>query len=642
MWRPSDGDAPSATTASRVGIRTVSAQPLLLLLVVAPPAIAYAILRNGGWVYDDNLILVLARHEGFGLGWLNRVLFQHWDVGMNAVYSVMVHLFPLDYRWGLLALLAVLGASILVFERVLALVIGRSWVTVALTMWFGLSILWVRPLQWWASGVQALPTLLCDLVCLYAMLRFCADGRSRWIVLSSGALAVGLLFYEKPALMLVYLALVRVLLMSEALSAAKIASAFWRERCLWLAYAAVVGLWAVGYVASGAYGSASAGAVSIGGYLDYFRILWVDTLVPALAGFTVPHAGLSPLQVVAVVALQLAALGLLIVSVRRKRSAGRAWGFVALMVLLDGGLVANTRVAQFGVAIGGDLRYLLDFAWLLPLAFCAGSSRGGVLRPTVAIAPARLLTRPRLGLAPVVVSLLLAAYAVSAILTAVHLQAGWNSIEARHWEANVQRSFFRLKGKRIHPVVADQEVPFQIISYPFAPLNRLSWVLPLYLGKVQVDGALDGPLMTVDSQGVFHAATEGRSIGDGDTIDLLRAHSLTVGAATVTRTGGQVCVAAGSKPGWVERRLSADRRAPPGPYYLLLRYSSARTFALPLFADQGPGYRQAATNGIAVSSRSKATIGFLGAGLAHRLKLILPPRAALCMRKLDVVALRAG
>ncbi|MDQ6807700.1 MAG: hypothetical protein M3065_22740 [Actinomycetota bacterium] len=620
--------------------RAVPAQPFLIALVLGPLLIAYVIFRNGGWVYDDNLILVLARSEGFSLGWLNRPIFQHWDVGMNGVYSVMVHLFPLDYRWGLLALLLVLGAAIFVFERVLSLIAVPRWATLALTAWFGLSILWIRPLQWWADGVQAMPTLLCDLVCLYAMLRFCADGRGRWIATSSIALAVGLLFYEKPALMPVYLALVRALLMSERLSPARLALTFWRERRLWLTYCAIVAIWAFGYFASGAYSSSSAGHVSAASYLHYFRILWVQALVPALAGFTLPTDHLNLLQTAGAIAVQVGLLSLFVVSILRKRSAWRAWVFIALVVVLDGGLVAHSRVAQFGVGIGADLRYLMDFTWLIPLALCCAFSGDWLLRPVVSPRPRRVPLPRFRGCAAIAVPSLLVLYGVGSVATAAHLQTTWGSVQSRHWESNVERSFASLRGERARLVVADQAVPFQIISYPFAPLNRLSHLLPLYVGDVQVDGPLDGQLVSIDSAGVAHRAAVGQALDDGRALGLWRAHRLTATGAFSTPRSGQFCLATAASPAAVERRVSARAPLPPGPYYLLVRYTSARSFASPLYQDPGTGYPRASAAQVMLSTSSHASLSWLDSGLPRRLKLLLPARTRLCLRQVAIVTLR--
>jgi len=621
---------------------SLSVNRLAIGLTLAVLAIYYVVLRNGGWVYDDNLLLVYARKAGLTWHWLDQPIFQHWDVGMNAVYSVMLHLFPFDYRWGLLLMLSLLGASMLVFERVIGMVVGRGWVSLALAGWLGVSILWTRQLQWWAAGVQELPTLLCDLVCLYAFLRYEADPRNRWIVLSAGALAVGLLFYEKPAFMLVFLALVRVLFMSERLSPRRVAQDFWREQRLWLSYCAVLAVWALGYLNSGAY--ASGGHVTAAQYLNYFRLLWVNTLVPALAGFTVPAARLSSLQVAAVAALQIVVVALLLVSVRRRPAAWRAWAFIAAAVALEGAVVAHARVAQFGVAIGNDLRYLTDFTWLIPFALCWGLA-GARVRPALPLGTSdrpRIRVRvPRTPAAIAAIAAILAgAYVAAATATSIHLQSSWNSVWARRWESNVQQGFAQLAHRGAHPVVADQAVPFQIISYPFAPDNRLSRVLPLYAAGVQVDGPLRGPLFVVDAQGDPGRAAFAQTVSAGTATGLVQTHRLSVANGSVTTRHGGACVRAGNRPAQIERRLDPVARA-PGPYYLRLSSLTTRVLSLAVFQDTGAGYPGSTPDWITVSPSASQSIAWLSAGLPRRFKLGLPPHTMLCLRRLDVVTLQS-
>ena len=607
-------------------------------IAAAALGIAYVIFRNGGWVYDDNLLLVFARNAGLNLHWLNRVIFQHWDVGMNATYSMMVHLFPFDYRWALVALLAILGVAIYCFERILALVGVPAWLRLVLVVWFGFSILWTRQLQWWAAGVQELPTLLCDLVCLYGFLRFHLDGRRGWIVTSAVALAVGLAFYEKPALMLLYLALIRVLLMSEKASPRHLASTFWRERRLWLTYCAIVAIWAVGYVGSGAPNGVVAGRVGIDGYLDYFRIMWVNTLTPALAGFTLPAGKLSMLQAVGAIGLQLALLGMLVLSIHRKPTAWRAWALIATAVMLDGGLVAYARVAQFGVGVGNDLRYLTDFGWLIPFALGYAVSSKPVMQPASVSTERRVLSPAHSKVYAAGIIVLLSAYGVMSTATAARLQKDWNSVQARHWEDNLEQGFATLAHERVRPVVADEALPFQIISAAFAPDNRLSQLLPLYVGKVQVDGPLDGPLVRIDTAGNVQPAVIARGASGIARLGPMRTDGAQ-GAKRVSHRSGSVCIAAGVGDLALAARVTRAVSPNLASYYAVLHYTSSQAFAIPMLEDSGRGYPGMSPDRIVVAARARTSIAWLHLGFPRRLKLIVPSGRRLCIQRLEVVGL---
>jgi hypothetical protein len=625
--------------------RTVPMRPVIAGLVLAPLVVAYVVLRNGGWVYDDNLILVLARQQGFTLGWLDRQIFQHWDVGMNATYSALLHLMPLDYRWGLVAMLVVLGVALFTFERILTTLGSRGWITLSLTVWFGFSIVWIRPLQWWASGVQAMPNLAFDLVCFYAVLRCWAGDGDRWIAIACGALVAGLLFYEKPALMPLYLALIRILLMSENLAPRAVGARFWAERKLWLGLLAVDAVWAVGYLHSGAFNSGG-GSVTLGPYVHYFWILWGDTLLPALAGFTLPAAHLDGSQVLAVVTLELAVVALIAISVARKTAAWRAWALIALVVLLDGGLVAHQRIAQFGVGIGNDLRYLLDFPWVVAIAaFYAFSDQRVLVPRTPPRAPRLTLPRPprarpaRVRPLGIAAGAVLAVYAAAAVATTAHLQKIWNPTQSRHWEANVIRSLGALS--RHGPlVVADDAVPFQIISYPFAPLNRLSDVLPLYTSGVQVDGLLTGRrLVTIDASGTTRPATVARVLGPQGAVALDRAHQLVITGATPAVRGGAVCMSTGARPSTVAHGVSIRPPAPPPPYYVLAAYTTNRAFTSPLLQDVGNGYPPGTAATLSLTPPANASLAWVDAGFPLRFQITVPPHTRLCLKRFDLVTL---
>lgn len=228
---------------------------------------------------------------------------------------------------------------------------------------------------------------------------------------------------------------------------------------------------------------------------------------------------------------------------------------------------------------------------------------------------------------------MLGAYAAASIATAAHLQAGWNSVQARHWESNVERGFAALARDHVHPVVADNAVPFQVISGGFAPDNRLSVLLPVYVKGVQVDGPLVGPIVTIDVAGNVHRAEFAVSPAGHGATALLRDHQLTVTAGSVRQVPGAVCVTAGAKPATIERRLPRTRRDPL-PRYLELRYSAPRRTTLTMLQDVGAGY--SAPESIAVDPRARGMLAWLTEGIPRRVALVVPPGDSLCLNTVAV------
>ncbi len=439
--------------------------------------------------------------------------------------------------------------------------------------------------------------------------------------------------------MLVYLVLTRTLLMSEHLDPRRLARTFWDERRLWLPYFVIVFLWGIGYVASGAYSTAHHGSVSFSEYLDYFRIMWVNALVPAVAGIVVPASGLSSLQTVAVVALQLAVVALLVISVRRKPSAWRAWAFILIACVLEGGVVAQARVPVFGVGIAGDIRYLTDFPWLVPFAMCCAFSRDRVLRPRPVADRTTVRPSRRATVVALAGGALLVAYGGAALATAEHLQARWGSVDARKWGATLRQSFGALARRHIRPVVADGVLPFRIIGAEFAPDNRFSRVLPLYVPGAKVDGPINGPLATVDGGGHVHLARVRQAIG-GASLHVLQAGRPVVPDGGPAGRAG-VCVAAGSSAAELEQTLPA-RLTGPGPFYLVLRYSASQPLLLGVLADSGAGYSGAYQDKAIVTPAARTSLTLIAGGPPKRITLVVPAHAALCVQRIDVVDLAAS
>jgi hypothetical protein len=484
------------------------------------------------------------------------------------------------------------------------------------------SVLLVRPLQWWSSGLEALPTLCFDLLCLFGYVRYREKPDLRWMAVSAGALAVGLLFYEKPAYMPLYIALIQVLLLSDGLHARGIAGGFWRERTIWLAYSVVIAVWFAAFEASGGGAFSSHGAPAIADWLRYFRILWAQTLVPAMFGLRLPSSGLSPLQVTVAVGLELLLVVVAATSLRRNQSSWRAWVFLAAIVLATGLLVGEARLDQFGPSVGSDPRYLLDFSWLVPLVGCLAFERGRAAAVGRADAAGH---RPEPGArhaSRLAVSLAMIAYITASVATAAATQREWQGHPARVWEQHVQSSLTALERAGSRPVLAEDITPWFIVESPFSPYNQLSLVIPHYVAGVQVDGPLIGQLFTLDSAGYPHPA------------------DVAPGAVDFPSAKGR-CAPGTSAAFILRERVPTPLAASPRPYYLLLAYTSAGNSTLRLYIDHGTGYPASPDRYVSVAAGSERSIAWLGVGSPRGLVLKLRqsgPRV--CITRLQIVTLR--
>jgi hypothetical protein len=589
-------------------------------VIAAELVTLYAVLNGNGWAHDDNLSLELAQRFGFSWHWLSLNLFGHWEIAHRAIFSIQNHLMPLDYRWALLAMLLLLGGAIYLFDRVLRMLIGGTWVPLLAAAYFGLSVLLVRPLQWWSNGLEAFPTLVCDLLCLYAYLRYQSERSGRWIAISAGAMAIGLLFYEKPAYMLLYLGLLRVLLMTPALRVRDIAAAVWRERAIWFAYVGVIVVWLIVREASGGGSIASKGSPPASEWVQFARVFWAQTLVPAVFGITLPASGLGTLQIVTSIALEVIVIGAVALSIRRKPTAWRAWASLAVCVVATGALVGQARLLQFGPTTGNDTRYMVDFSWLVPLMVCLAFSRRRAFTPSLTDLSPKLRAVPATWGVVLATAAAVVAYPVAAIATAAKQQRAWPGHAARQWEQHVQSSLAMIVRTKAHPVLADGIAPWYIVEDIFAPFNQLSLIVPHYAPSIQVDGPLLGPLISLGPDGRARPA-----VIRGDIANF--------------HVGKQQCGVASSTIHRVERRIPPARAAGTGPYYLLVTYESARKVAIPLYVDHGKGYPGLPQELVGLAAGAHRSIALVGSSLPLRLLVDLTAQSGVCLSRLQVVRL---
>jgi hypothetical protein len=605
-----------------VGRLSVAPRRLLAAVIAVELLALYVVLNGGSWVLDDNLYLELARASGFGWKWLMNSNYGHWAPAHHAVYSLQLHLMPLDYRWALALMLVLIGGSIYLLERVIAMLTGGGWSPLITAACFGVSVLLIRPLQWWVSGLQSFPTIFCDLLVLYAYLRYDGGRSARWVLVSAGAMAVALMFYEKAAFMPLYIVLFRVLLMTEQLRVRIVWGILKRERWLWLTYGVVLMLWAVGYKSHGGGFAGVGGAPTASEWLEFFRVLWVQTLVPAVFGLTMPasnpfvaHPTLSGLQVAVVAVLQVVVVAAILVSVRRKMSAWRAWVFLAVCVLANGALTGAARIGQFGPNVAADLRYWLDFSWLVPLAVVFAFSPRRVFSHQVPTTPRSLPPLRRAIASALLVALL--AYGAGSVATAAKLQRQWPGNLARTWETHLEKGLDVAGRARPAPILAENIVPWYILMADLPPLNQVSFIAPLYGPTFRVDGPVTGKLLTVDPVGNVRPAK----------IRVLYSDPL------------NRCLPTGAKAPPLLRRLPRSVSAAPGSYYVLANYRARHPTTLGLGVESGIGVATHADPSIALAPTAHQSIAWLGTGTPLWIKLTFPRRPGVCLWTLQVVAL---
>lgn len=576
---------------------------------------SYLILNGNGWTFDDNLSLELARQNSFNWHWLSSNLFGHFEPAHRALFYLQADVMPIDFRIALVAMLACVGVSMLLLDRIVRMVSGDGWSAPLAAGYLGFSILLVPQLQWLSSGLEAVPTILCDLLCLWAFLRFTQDRRLRWLVICGVSMLVGLAFYEKPVFLLGYLVLLRLVIVPERLSIRLGARVLWEAWPAWLVLGLVTVLYVVARNASGAGSIASGGPAPLSEWLSLARVFWVNTSVPTAFGLDLPASGLSTAQVAAAVAGQVVLVAAVAVSLARNRRAWRAWLALALSFLATLILIGQGRLSDFGPSVGNDIRYLNDFTWLTPLlVILAFRPAGATPAAGAGAAPPRWREPWRVALAAGAVGL----YLVASVLTALDLQRHWEGPSARAWETRVE-SLLRLPAAR-HAVVADANTPWYIVETAFNPLNRLSRVLPLYGPAVRVDGPLTGPLVTLAAGPRLQRASLASPLARVD----LHGKCGTGGPSAATVH-------------WVVPRSVVARTSSA---YLVIGYKSIGPDRVPVYLDQTGHGLGAEPDGLAQLSRGVGeSIYWLGTHPTHTVQLNILAGLGVCIRSLSIATL---
>jgi hypothetical protein len=368
--------------------------------------------------------------------------------------------------------------------------------------------------------------------------------------------------------------------------------------------------------------------------------MWAQTLVPTAVGVRIAGTSVSGWPLVGTVVGEVVVCGLIVASVRRNARAWRAWTFLAIIVLLTGGLVARERIAQFGLSVANDIRYLVDFSWLLPLtlfaAFSPALARGGAPLTVPGPGAWRRLRSPRIAIS--VASVFLLSYIALSLLTATRLERGWPGSQARRWDQNIRSGLVKFGPLKVHAVVADDETPAEIVPVAFDPYSRLSYVLRLYSGSIQVDGPLVGPLLLLTKDGMMHRASATSVGGDGSLSALLRSRQARLSGIRRTDAG---CYKTSIQGGSIMRTLQPRGTPTAAAPYLMIGYHVQRRTALPLYLDTGSGFPGEPDELVTLVPRASRSIAWLRYPTTslHRFLLYIPPHTTLCRLALKIVTL---
>ncbi len=634
-------DGQGKVRAEESGTQTAPLRPrparLVLIGLVGAQVVALAHFTSRSFfVYDDFIYLRQAQRRGLSLRFLAQPLNLHFSPAHRFVDWLIERAFPLNFGVAQLLLLACFAASLILLHEVLAELFGHGPGPLVLTVLYGTSLVQVGVAQWWASGLQSLPSTVLSLAAILAYLRYHRNGSRRMLVVSSMAFTVGLLFYIKPLLVPLYIFLLRVLVLDPGRTVRESLAAVAREWRTWALYLAPAMVYVAGYAVWYWHSSGTSSPGAIGRYLE---ISWGRAFLPDFVGFAVAPGPMPTTAAVAVLAVQAGLLMIVGWSVVRHPRAWRAWAFFVAVFVANGLATGLVRLGTFGPDVAYSYRYWMEAAYLLPVAlgaaFLGFPKRPGAMGRLASQISARPWWRT---VAWSAASVAMAAHLVLVWSSADHLSRQWAGHDAGLYMGKVRSQLRYLAQLGIRPTIVDGAVPDSVMPAWMAygadvPYNRYSELFPLLGGRLQFDRPSPN-LFRVGSDGTLARVAFVPQAG-GETPGLLQTGALKVTMGTAETSGNGVCVRSALAPGSVEFTPSAAHDG--DDWYAQVLYRSDIKTNVTAYIDRGSGFTYMDQRSVTVAhpGAGAALVPLGGPGVV-RLRLEIPPRSRLCLDNLEL------
>jgi hypothetical protein len=464
----------------------------------------------GGWFYWDDfwwhdIVAQNSLRDAAGLS-----LGGHYSPLTYIPYWLVTWAFP--YEWAprvVVMLVTLLGIN----AGVLA-VVRRLWPTrgpqLAVYVLWAFSTLAAPSWLWYSQFSMIGALLLTSTWTLWAYLRALSSDDPGPSVLAVGLLVVSLFAQERMVVMAILMGVLLVVVCRPSMPTLR-----WRGRTgLWTASGVAVIVWVLVYLSLPSASVVPATAAKSAEIA--FGMLRVSGL-PALLGGPwllndepVLRRAATPLWLQLLAAIVVVAL--VVWTVRRRRSAGWAWGLLGVAFLADSLLVVIGRGATLGAAAIPEWRYFSGLAVLAPLCVVAAF-----------VAPG---TPPQFGTSELrVMRGLLAVYVVSCLATTVPLGWAWWQSTSR---PSIQTAIAQLQSVGAAAVV-DRMLPEEVINPALLEQRTASRVFSIIDSEVEFNASSTDPLW-LDEAGNLGAAglvVQRRSPGLGECAYPVRGYETT-------------------------------------------------------------------------------------------------------------------
>ncbi|MFD6951165.1 hypothetical protein A6A08_13485 [Nocardiopsis sp. TSRI0078] len=352
-----------------------------LLVVAVAVGLRIYVLGESYFVEDDYLFFAGAHASDLGPDYLFSLHKGHLMPGALFLVYLQTTFWP--YEWWVSAgsMLALQAAAMLVFLRLLWEVFGRRRALLVPLAVYALAPLTVPVLGWWSAALNAVPFQLALVLALLWTVRHLRTGDQRAAWWAGGAVVFGMLFTVKAMFLPLVLFAVAAAHLYPGGPVAGARRAWALHRPFWAAMGGLLAAYTVFYLLRMRVeeGGEGAGVPESGPALAMLRGLLTEVFpVGALGGPlewgpVTPAGGLIDPRGVVVLGSWAVFAVIVLVSLRMRRGAWRAWALLLGYVVLVDVLPTVIARGRFQDVAAADPRYVADaalvFALCLALAY---------------------------------------------------------------------------------------------------------------------------------------------------------------------------------------------------------------------------------------------------------------------------------